>query len=59
MDHRDFTETVSRPFHIQTRVATDAYRDGWERTFGQKRRRTPLRKDSASSTVPDSSKDLK
>jgi hypothetical protein len=37
MDHRDFKETVTRPFHIQNKAPTDEYRDGWDRIWGKRK----------------------
>jgi hypothetical protein len=31
MDHRDFKETVTRPYHIGTKPPTDEYRDAFDR----------------------------
>jgi hypothetical protein len=36
MDHRDFKETVTRPFHIQNRTTSEEYRSGWDRIWGRK-----------------------
>lgn len=36
-DFRDYKTTVTRPFHVQSRLPSDEYRDGWDRIWGGKR----------------------
>ena len=38
MDHKDFKTTVTRPFHIQSRLPSDEYRENFDKIdWGKKR----------------------
>lgn len=40
VSHKDFKETTTRPFHIQTHVANEKYREGFDRIDWSKKHET-------------------